>query len=183
MRTARTSSASMATLLVVVATSIAAVTPAVAGPGPVTGWHAGIEVRAELALHPLRIAGGIELCKLDVTAVADPLGLIDGQHDLDVVAGYAVGATGWRLGGGLRLTTIAVAGGLHWEERLLAGATAPVAGIGRRLRATVGLEASALIVKHGGGGVTDWLSLSVGRTAWEAFDLGVYLRFEYGSRR
>ena len=111
--------------------------------------------------------------------MVDPLAAIDGQHDLDLSAGRAIGSAGWRVGGGLRVTTITVAGGLHWQERLLAGATSPLARLGRHLRATVGVAASALIVKHGGGGATDWLSLSVGRKAWEAFDLGIFLRFEH----
>lgn len=151
-------------------------TPADADPPP---WHAGVEARAELGLHPVRVTGGVVLGRVDVTAVVDPLAAIDGQHDLDLIAGWAIRSTGWRLGGGLRVTTIAVAGGLHWQERLLAGATSRLARLGRHLRATVGFEASALIVKHGGGAATDWLSLSVGRKAWEAFDLGIFLRFEY----
>jgi hypothetical protein len=153
---------------------------AVAHAEPTPSWHAGVEVRAELGMHPARLAGGLGFGRVDTTIVLDPLVLLDGQHDLDTSAGIAVGSSGWRIVTGWRLTTFNLSDGIHAQHRLLAGMTAPLPPLAS-FRATFGVETSLLIVRYGGGVETTWLSLSSGQRLLEEFDASLFLRIEYES--
>lgn len=133
-------------------------------------------------MHPLRIVGGLELGRVDVTAALDPLVAIDGQHDGDLVAGTRLGCTPWRWFGGVRSTAIAITGGTTWQEQVIAGVTAPLPSPGGSLRASFGVELGMFVVKHGGGIATEWVSWSPGRVFFENYDLGLFVRFEYARR-
>lgn len=130
-------------------------------------------------MHPVRLTGGVELGAVDVSAVVDPLVLVDGQHDLDLAAAFHPGDTAWRLFGGLRATAIAVAGGTVWQESVLAGATAPLPSPSRHLRATFGIELGVFVLRHGGGAPVEWVSWASGRRFVESYDLGLFVRLEY----
>ena len=158
--------------------SLALASPATASP---CGWHVDADVRPSIDVHPVRVGGGLCTGPLDITAIVDPLVAVDRQHDLDVVAGLAVGATGWRITAGVRATAIALGDGWSWQDKALLGVTAPLPLHSSHLHATVGLEASLLVVKYGGGIGSEWFSLASGRRFWESYDLGMFVRIAYGS--
>jgi hypothetical protein len=135
------------------------------------GWHVDAELRPDLAIHPLRLGAGVQVGTLDVTAIVDPLGAIDGQQDLDVVVGIG---RRWRVTVGVRATAIGLMSGQAWHDRVLVGAMAPLTHGRRGFQAHVGFEASVVAAEHGAVGMTWWP-----RTL-ESYDLGMYVRFSYG---
>jgi hypothetical protein len=137
-------------------------------------WHSGVEARAQLGMHPVRLTGGILLGRVDATLTLDPLALIDARHDLDLIATWRLGERGWRLGGGWRPTAVSIHSGWRWYQHAVAVATAPLPDLAAHLRATVGAELSVLVAAHGGGvDATSWIASS------ESWDLGLFLRIEY----
>ena len=158
--------------------SLALATPSAASP---CGWHVDADLRPSIDVHPVRIGGGVCAGPLDITAIVDPLAMVDRQHDLDVVAGLAAGATGWRITAGVRATAISLGDGWAWQDKALLGVTAPLPLSSSHVHAIVGLEASLLVVKYGGGVDSEWLSLGSGRRFWESYDLSMFVRIAYGS--
>jgi hypothetical protein len=139
--------------------------------------HAGLDVRTDLGTHHTRLALGYRTCVWDTTLVLDPMVVLDGQHDLDLMVEYFFGA---RVGvlAGLRWSAVAVADGLHHQDRTFVGIT----GVGPSfwdgaLRTKFSLELGTLWVKHGGGAETDWISAD--RNLIDHFALGLFIRIEY----
>jgi hypothetical protein len=138
------------------------------------GWHGGVEARAQLGMHPVRVTGGATLGNADVSLTLDPLAVIDARHDLDLIATWRLGERGWRLGGGWRPTAVSIDSGWRWYQHAVAVATAPLPDLAAHVRATVGAELSVLVAAHGGGvDATSWIAHS------ESWDLGLFLRIEY----
>jgi hypothetical protein len=139
--------------------------------------HVGLDVRTDLGTHHTRLPIGYRACLWDTTLVLDPMVILDGQHDLDLLVERYVGSR-IALLAGLRWTAIAVDGGLHHQERTLLGVT----GVGPtffddRLLTKLSLEVATLWVKHGGGAETDWISAD--RNLLDHFSVGLFLRVEY----
>jgi hypothetical protein len=149
--------------------------PAAADEAP-RAWHAGVALRTDLGTHFLRVAGGVRLAGWDTTVVLDPLVLFDDVHDLDVLAEPRLGG-GWAALLGVRATSIGLAEGRHWQDKVLVGASAELPSLGGgALRGRFGLELATLVVRHGGGVGTDWLNL--GRSWSDGFQLGLFARME-----
>lgn len=139
--------------------------------------HAGVDVRTDLGTHHARLPLGIRSGHWDGTLVVDPLVVLDGQHDMDLVASYFFGP---RIGVllGWRWTAIKVADGLHNQQRSLVGVTGVGPSFfGDALRTSASLEMATLWVKHGGGSDTDWISMD--RDIHDSFSFGMFLRIEY----
>ena len=150
--------------------------PAHGNDEPPRAWHAGLALRSDLGTHFARLAGGIRLAGWDFTAIIDPLVVTDDVHDLDVLVEPRLGG-GWAVLGGLRVTSIGLAGGRHWQDKLLVGVSAELPALaGGALRGRFGLELATLVVKHGGGAGTDWLDFD--RTWSDAFQFGLFARIE-----
>lgn len=139
--------------------------------------HGGLDVRTDLGTHHTRVALGYRACAWDTTLVVDPMAVLDGQHDLDVMTEYFFGP---RVGvlAGLRWSAVDVADGVHHQERTFVGVT----GLGPTfwddaLRTKFSLELATLWVKHGGGTETDWISAD--RNLIDHFALGLFVRIEY----
>jgi hypothetical protein len=139
--------------------------------------HAGLDVRTDLGTHHTRIPIGIRSCAWDGTIVLDPMFVLDGEHDLDLLGEYFFGP---RIGVliGWRWSAVDVADGVHHQQRSLVGIT----GIGpsffdNALRTSASLELSTLWVKHGGGVGADWISAD--RNLHDSFGLGLFVRIEY----
>ena len=139
--------------------------------------HGGLDVRTDLGTHHTRLALGYRAHAWDTTLVVDPMVVLDGQHDLDLMAEYFVGP---RVGvlAGIRWSAVAVADALHHQERTLVGVT----GLGptfwdNAIRTKFSLELATLWVKHGGGAETDWISAD--RNLIDHFALGLFVRIEY----
>jgi len=139
--------------------------------------HAGLDVRTDLGTHHTRLALGYRACAWDTTLVLDPMVVLDGQHDLDLIGEYYFGP---RVGvlAGIRVSTVAVDGGHHVQDRTLVGVT----GLGPTffdgaLRTKFSLELATLWVKHGGGTPTSWISAD--RDLVDHFALGLFVRIEY----
>ena len=139
--------------------------------------HAGLDVRTDLGAHHTRLPIGMRWEKWGATAVIDPMYLLDGEHDLDLLGEYFFGP---RIGvmAGWRWTTIAVNGGHHQQQRSLIGVTAVGPEFfGGRVRTSGSLELATLWVSYGGGAMTEWIT--AGRSIMDNFALGLFARIEY----
>lgn len=139
--------------------------------------HVGADVRTDQGTHHTRLPLGYRACQWDTTLVLDPLVLLDGQHDLDLLVERFFGP---RLGvlAGYRWSAISVDRGLHHQQRSLVGVTAVGPSFfDDRLRTRMSLELATLWVKHGGGTEVDWISGD--RNLLDHFSLGLFVRIEY----
>lgn len=168
--------------LIAIALLALAASPAAAEPpGRDTApraWHAGVNLRPELGVHPLRLDGGVRFCRIDTIVVFDPWWWTDGVFDLDALAEWRPGET-YSLLAGWRTTTVQLDEDAQHQERLLLGAGALLPAIlGGNVRPHVGVEIAVLVAKHGGGLPTDGLPLD--RTALGHLTAGAFVRVEYG---
>ncbi|HEY5925700.1 MAG TPA: hypothetical protein VIV11_28635 [Kofleriaceae bacterium] len=139
--------------------------------------HTGLDIRSDLGAHAVRLPIGYRACAWDATLVLDPMIALDSQHDLDVLGEYYVRD---RVGVlfGWRWSAIAIAGGVHHQQRSIIGVT----GVGpdffdRRLRTSFSFEIATLWVKHGGGVESQWISFD--RNLDDSILLGIFVRLEY----
>lgn len=139
--------------------------------------HAGLDVRTDLGTHHTRLPVGFRRGSWDGTLVVDPMVFLDGQHDLDLIGEYYFGP---RIGVffGWRWSALAVADGVHNQQRSLVGIT----GLGPTffndtLRTSASVELATLWVKHGGGVDMDWISAD--RNLIDSFGFGIFVRVEY----
>ncbi len=139
--------------------------------------HVGLDVRTDLGAHHTRVGLGYRACAWDTTLVLDPMVVLDGQHDLDVMVERYFGPRVALLAG-VRLSTVAVDGGHHYQERTMLGVTGTGPSFWNHALITkFSLELATLWVKHGGGAQTDWIS--VDRNLLDHISLGLFVRIEY----
>jgi hypothetical protein len=149
-----------------------------AGHAQAEQWvHTGLDMRTDLGTHHTRVPMGIRTNDWDGTIVVDPMFLLDGQHDLDLIGEYFFGP---RIGVflGWRWSALRVADGVHHQQRSIAGIT----GVGpsffdSALRTSASLELATLWVKHGGGVDANWISAD--RNMHDSFGFGLFVRVEY----
>lgn len=141
-------------------------------------WHAGVNLRPELGVRPLRVDAGLRFGAVDTILVVDPFWWTDGVFDLDLLGSWQPGDT-YGLLAGWRTTSIELDTGSQHQERLLLGAGAALpAFLGGSLRPHVGFELAVLLVKHGGGLPTE--SFPLDRTLFGHLTAGAFLRVDYG---
>jgi hypothetical protein len=144
-------------------------------------WHAGLNLRTDFGTHPLRVDGGVRFGRFDFVLVLDPMVWLDGQSDNDLLVDAGLGA-GWSAFAGWRASSIGIADGRQWQEKSLLGLAGRLPSLlSGHLRAQWGLELAVLWVKHGGGLETDTLSFESARHYLDAFNFGMFVRFEYAS--
>jgi hypothetical protein len=144
----------------------------------ITG-HAGLNLRADNGAHQIRVMAGLDTGAFDLSLTLDPMVITDGQLDTDLLATWRVTDTGWGVITGFRNTRIGILGGQEYQEKLLLGIGAPLPLFGdRSVRLRWGLEAAAVIVKHGADLPTDWISFSQGRDFVDLINFGMYVTFE-----
>lgn len=139
--------------------------------------HVGLDVRTDLGTHHTRLPLGYRSGAWDTTIVLDPMVVLDGQHDFDLLVERFFGP---RIGvlAGYRWSAVAVDGGLHNQQRTLIGATAiGPSFLDDQLRTRFSLEMATLWVKHGGGVDSNWISAD--RNLLDHFSLGLFVRIEY----
>jgi hypothetical protein len=149
-----------------------------AGQAHADQWvHTGLDMRTDLGTHHTRVPMGIRTHEWGGTIVVDPMFVLDGQHDLDLIGEYFFGP---RIGVflGWRWSALRVADGVHHQQRSIAGIT----GVGpaffdNALRTSASLELATLWVKHGGGVDANWISAD--RNMHDSFGLGLFVRIEY----
>lgn len=147
-------------------------------------WHAGVDVRTDMAARGIRADVGVHLGPVDWTLVLDPQGLLDGRHDVDVTAlwWFAPGRFAGMVGH--RTTILDLDQGHAYQEKALLGLTAklPSAGIGWA-RALAGLELSINWVRHGNGLATSFIAFETVRHFDDLWNFSVFLRFEFDGGR
>lgn len=148
-----------------------------------TALHAGLNLRADSGAHPVRLIAGIDTGLLDIALTVDPMFLIDdGQIDTDLLVTARVSDGGWGVLGGWRTTAIGILGGRQYQEKLVLGIAAPLPRVGDLpIRTRWTLEAAALLVKHGGGLPTDWISFAEGRDFVDLINFGMFITVEFTS--
>lgn len=143
--------------------------------------HAGLNLRADSGAHPVRVIGGIDTGPLDVSVTLDPMVPFDGQFDADLLTTTRLSDGGWGLIVGWRSTAIGILGGHQLQEKLVLGIGAPLPQIGSLpLRTRWAFEAATVIVKHGGGLPTDWISFQQGRDFVDLINFGMFVTIELG---
>jgi hypothetical protein len=153
--------------------------PAVRADEPARDWHLGLNLRPELAVHPVRIGGGVRLRSVDLVAVLDPFFWTDGIADTDFLAAWWF-ARGFALFGGWRPSAVDLGDGHQIQHRLLLGGTAALPDLPwDAIRARVGFEAALLLYKHGAGLPSDGLSFD--RSMADHVSMGAFLQVEYAS--
>jgi len=165
-------------LVVVIVTSIAARS----GAAWADGGHAGLNLRADSGAHPFRVVAGFDTGDLDVSLTLDPLYFIDGEFDADLLTTTKVTEGGWGILAGWRTSAIGILGGNQFQEKLVLGISAPLPRLADLpIRTRWGFEAVTVIVKHGGGLPTDFISFSEGRDFVDLINFGMFITIEYGS--
>ncbi len=145
-------------------------------------WHAGLNLRSELGTHPIRAGGGVQLDRLELTLVLDPMWWTDGQHDIDAVMGWRVDDRGLGLFAGWRNTSLGLSGGRHYQEKLLLGVSSPMDAISTSwFAATWGFEVSTVVAKHGADLPTEWISFETGRDFIDLVNFAMFVRFDYAA--
>ena len=140
-------------------------------------WHAGLDLRVDNGAHPIRTGAGLQLGALDTELVVDPMVVFDGQHDLDLLAIF--GKTYSALAG-WRTTSIGIAGGMQFQQKLVLGVSAPLPVFGSApLRARFAFELATVIVKHGGDLPSETISFASGRDFVDLVNFGMWVTFEY----
>ncbi len=141
--------------------------------------HGGLNLRADLGTHPIRIGGGVQLGQFDTTLVLDPMFWTDHQVDTDALVFWAPCRRAWGLFGGWRTSTIGILGGTQFQEKLLLGIGAPLPQLGP-FRARWSFELATVIVKHGADLPSDWISFASGRDFIDLVNFGMFVSIEYG---
>jgi len=144
-------------------------------------WHAGLDLRVDNGAHPIRAGGGLQLGpSIDTELVLDPMVVFDGQHDLD---GLAIFGKTYSALAGWRTTSIGIAGGHQFQEKLVLGVAAPLPVFGSApLRARFAFELATVLVKHGGDLPTETISFASGRDFVDLVNFGMWVTFEYARR-
>ncbi|NVB84677.1 MAG: hypothetical protein HOV81_40260 [Kofleriaceae bacterium] len=145
-------------------------------------WHAGLNLRGDLGTHPIRIGAGFQFGRVDTTLVLDPMFWTDDQVDTDLLAFWAPCSRAWGLLGGWRTSTIPLLDGTQFQEKLVVGVGAPLPQLGHHIRTRFHFELATVLVKHGGGLATDWISFAQGRDFIDLVNFGVFVSFEYANR-
>jgi hypothetical protein len=155
--------------------------PAARADGPLL-WHAGLNARAELGTHPVRVDVGLQSGATDLTLVLDPMFWTDGQLDVDLLSDWQFTRSGWGLVSGLRWTSIGVADGRQSQDKVVLGLAAPLAGRnGSPLRVRWTFEVAAVIVKHGAGLPTEWIGFGNARDFIDLINFGMFVSIDYAS--
>ncbi|MEZ4365035.1 MAG: hypothetical protein R2939_01965 [Kofleriaceae bacterium] len=143
----------------------------------------GLELRADQSTHPLRISGTARTGGLAGTLVVDPMVVFDGQHDLDLRGAWTRCPDGWGPVLGWRTTAIGIADGHQLQHKLLVGLTAALPRPTRRLAAQLTVELATVIVKHGAGLPSEWISFASGRDYVDLLNFGVAITVAYDGGR
>ena len=151
--------------------------PAIAGAD--TTWHGGLNIRADLGAHPIRTPIGVEVNCVDTTLVLDPMFWTDGQHDVDLLVTWSPGTSGYGVLGGWRTTAIGLGDGHQFQQKLVLGVSAPLPKFASWVRARWAFELSTVVVKHGGGLPSEWISFASGRDFIDLLNFGMFVSFEY----
>jgi len=144
--------------------------------------HAGLSLRADSGAHSVRGTAGIDMGALDVSVTLDPMVAFDDQFDADLLTTTRLSDGGWGLIVGWRSTAIGILGGHQLQEKLVLGIGAPLPRIGSLpLRTRWAFEAATVVVKHGGGLPTDWISFQEGRDFVDLINFGMFVTIEFGN--
>jgi hypothetical protein len=147
-----------------------------------TALHAGLNLRADSGAHPARVIAGLDTGPVDLSVTLDPMVVFDGQFDADLLTSWKLSDGGWGLLVGWRSTSIGILGGRQLQEKAVLGITAPLPQLGDLpVRTRWGFEAAAVIVKHGGGLPTDFISFAEGRDFVDLINFGMFITVEYTS--
>jgi hypothetical protein len=141
-------------------------------------WHVGLNVRADVGTHPIRVDGGLRTNGWDFILVLDPMFWTDGQTDSDLLV-VKRSDRGWQGFLGWRLTTIGLADGVQLHEKLLLGLGGDLPHVSEYFRATFGFELAVLLVKHGGGIPAETISFKSSRSYIDLLNFGMFVRFEF----
>lgn len=141
---------------------------------------AGLDVRADLGTHVVRLSGGVRFGDLAANLVLDPFGYLEGsQHDTDVFVEWDLWRAGWAVLGGWRFESNPVLGVRYHHEKPFVGVSAAMPGLlFGHVRARFAAELALTLVEHGRRlpDVWFWEHEEVVR---DSLDLGFFLRIEY----
>lgn len=145
------------------------------------GLHAGLNLRVDPGAHPFRLTGGIDTGPVDIAVTLDPMVVFDDQFDADLLTTSKLTDSGWGAIVGWRSTSIGILGGRQLQEKVVLGVSAPLPRLGDLpLRARWAVEAASVILKHGGGLPSDWISFTESRNFIDLINFGMFVTVEFG---
>lgn len=145
-----------------------------------TSVHGGLNLRPDSGTHPVRVIAGLDAGAIDVSVTLDPMVITDGQFDADLLAASRLTDGGLGAVAGWRTTSIGILGGRQTQEKLVLGIGAPLP-VRAPLRMYWTFEVATVIVKHGGGLPTDFISFEQGRDFIDLVNFGMFVTLEYTS--
>jgi hypothetical protein len=114
-------------------------------------YFAGLNVRTDRATQATRLGGGVQLGRLSVNLVVDPVGYgaTGEQSDTDVFAEVTLWR-GWGVLGGWRVAAAPVVGMTYWQHRPFVGVSAPLPTIAwGHVRMRIAGEVAMTVVAYG----------------------------------
>jgi len=143
-------------------------------------WHAGLNMRTDFGARFFRADAGVRLGRLDLIAVLDPLGLRNGDYDLDALVRYESGRH-WSIWGGARVSVVPVGRDFQLHDKLLVGVSGLMPPLFDRVRVHAGLELAIHMVAHGAGLPAAWVCVDSIECRRDHFVFSLFSRVEYAS--
>ena len=169
----------LAALLVVTATEEGLADEAPAPEEDAFAIEAGLNLRTDLGVHPLRLDLAARWPDWEVALVLDPMFWTDGQTSTDLLGWWLNEAQVWPLAG-WRMTTVPLLDGAQFQQNLVLGVGLPLPRFfDGRLRARWGMELAMVVVKHGGGVASEWLSFASARHYLDLVNFAMFVRFDF----
>lgn len=148
-------------------------------PPPFLRLHAGLNLRTDLGVHPLRLDMGGQFSEFDLVLVLDPMFWTDKQSNTDLLVQ-------WRNSSGIspivgwRLTTISLQGGLQLQQNLVLAAAADLPKLwDGHISGQAGLELATVVLKHGADLPPELISFASARHYLDLVNFALFLRLEY----
>ena len=143
-------------------------------------YFAGLVVRTDRATQSTRVSAGLQLGRMRLAIVADPLGYQRSaeQDDTDVLVSIDV-IRKWAVMAGWRATATPILGRRYWQHKPFVGVSAPLPSLfWGRVQTSFGVELAVTVAKHG----DDLPAMTAWSANWDhpqdVVDVGLFFRAE-----
>ena len=145
----------------------------------VASFQAGVNIRTDLGSHPLRLDASVRVHDFDFLVVVDPMVIVDGQFDLDLLAAWRPMGFRWAVMAGWRTTSIELPDGPQYQQRVVIGSMADLPPVLDAIHASWGVEMATVLYRHGGGLPSESIGFESGRHFIDYVNFGMFLRVHF----
>ena len=140
--------------------------------------EAGLNLRSDFGIHPLRLDLAWAAEHYRVLLVVDPMVWTDGQSSTDLIGFFRT--AGFEPFLGWRGNTIPLLEGSQIQHNVVVGTALRFPEfLGGRVSGQWGMEAAVMVYKHGGGVPASGTSFASGRHYLDYVNFGMFARFHY----